>query len=337
MRIPMNHTIAVLPRESLRSSLFSEAAWQRLLALGTVTANSDRDRDLSVAETTEMVAGATICVTSWGSQNISELVVASAPRLKLLAHAAGSVKPVASNAVWQRGIQVTSAAAAIALGVAETTLGWIIVSAKRGLLANQTTHAGGWLGDMRFPACDLPGQVIGIVGASHVGRNVIRLLRPFPVVVVVYDPYLSDEEAARLGVRKVSLEELLGTADIITFHAPTTPETHHMLNSDNLGLIRDGVTVINTARGSLIDETAFSEHLRTGRIWAVIDVTDPEPPASDHAFRELPNVFLTPHFAGAVGSGRTRIGDYIVAEIERFVAGRPLQFEVREEMLARIG
>lgn len=333
----MAETILVLPPRNLRNSLFSQNAWGELASLAKVEENPEAGKQFDELRLAELLSKATVCVTSWGSRCIDDALLSGASRLRLVAHAAGSVKPVVSPALWARGIRVTSAAAAIAVGVAETTLGWIIIAAKRGILAGQTTRAGGWLQDMPFPAGDLPGQVIGIVGASHVGRSVIRLLKPFPVEVIVFDPYLTDAAAKDLGVRKVELEELMAHADIITLHAPKTDETHHMIDADQLALMRPGATLINTARGSLIDEAAFVEHLKKGKTWAILDVTDPEPPAADHPFRSLPNVVLTPHFAGAVGSGRARIGDCVLEEIKRFIAGQPLQFEVHEEMLQRIG
>jgi len=153
----------------------------------------------------------------------------------------------------------------------------------------------------------------------------------------VYDPYLSDDDATALGVVKSELDDLMVRSDIVSLHAPKTEETHHMINARNLALLRAGATLINTARGALIDEAAFVEHLRKGTTWAILDVTDPEPPPPEHPFRSLPNVVLTPHFAGTVESGRSRIGDCVLEEIKRFIAGEQLRYEVREEMLPRIG
>jgi len=330
-------TIAVLPPTNPCATLFSPAAWRQLSGFGKILRNESADANLDEEQAKVLLADADVCITSWGSPRLSPAVVKAAPRLKLLCHAAGSVKPFVSEAVWERGIKVTSAAAAIAVGVAETTLGWIIVAAKQALVANQAVHAGGWKREMRFPAGDLPGKRIGIVGASHVGRNVIRLLAQFDVEILLYDPYVTARAAAELGAKKVTLDDLMSTADIISLHAPKTDETHHMINAKNLALVRDGVTLINTARGSLIDEAAFVEHLKTGRIWAILDVTDPEPPVADHPFRSLPNVVLTPHIAGTVDTGRTRIGECVTEEVRRFAAGEPQKHEVTREMLSHIG
>lgn len=329
-------TIAVLPPRKVVPTLFRPEVWRDLASYGPIVQNEHADRNLDAGGAKKLVGKADIVITSWGSPCMSAEIVGAAPRLKLHCHAAGTVKPFVSEAEWDRGIIVTSGAAAIAVGVAETALGWIIIAAKQALAANEATHRGGWKDAMRFPAGDLTGRKIGIVGASHVGRNTIELLRPLEVEILLYDPYVSDVEAKRLGAQKVSLDELLRDADIISLHAPSIPETNHMINEESLRLVRDGATIINTARGSLIDEAALVEELKTGRIWAVLDVTDPEPPAPDHPFRKLPNCILTPHIAGTVATGRLRIGDYVEEEIRRFVRGKPQRHRVTREMLGRI-
>jgi len=334
--MPTRLSIAVLPPKAMIPTLFRPATWEKLAAYGTVVQNKSDDCNLDEAGAKTLLADADVVITSWGSPPMSAEVISHAAKFRLHCHAAGSVKPVVSDAEWERGIIVTSAAAAIAVGVAETTLGWIIIAAKQALTANEATHRGGWKEQMRFPAGDLTGRKIGIVGASHVGRNVINLLKPHEVEILLYDPYVSEAEATQLGVRKASLDELLRNAEIISLHAPSISETRHMINRNNLKLVQDGATIINTARGSLIDETALVEELKTRRIWAILDVTDPEPPAPDHPFRKLSNCILTPHIAGTVKTGRLRIGDYVAEEVRRFARGEPQRYRVTREMLSRI-
>jgi phosphoglycerate dehydrogenase-like enzyme len=328
--------IVALPNVEACASLFSVESWQTLRSLGDVVANTDSN-SLSDEKAAELLTDADVCITSWGSPQLSGGVIFYAPDLKLHCHAAGTVKPYVSDALWSRGVMVTSASAAIAVDVAQTTLGWMIIAAKRALVANIATHEGGWKGEMTMPAGDLTGSRIGIIGASHVGREVIKLLKPFDVEIMLYDPYVSAEGAEELGTEKLGLRELLETSDIVSLHVPNTPETKNMLNSHNLPLMKDGAAFINTARGASVDEDALVKELETGRIWAFIDVTDPEPPAANHAFRRLPNVVLTPHIAGCVGRGRKRIGEYVVEEVRRFVAGEPQRYQITREMLHRIG
>ena len=137
-----------------------------------------------------------------------------------------------------------------------------------------------------------------------------------------------------MAVKKVELDELISTADIVSLHAPNIPETHHMINAANLKLMKDGAIFINTARGQLVEQQSLISELKTGRIFAAIDVTDPEPPSQDSELRTLPNVVLTPHIAGSIGSNAYRQGDLILEEIKRCSAGEPLQHEVTQAMLA---
>jgi phosphoglycerate dehydrogenase-like enzyme len=164
----------------------------------------------------------------------------------------------------------------------------------------------------------------------------IRLLKQFDVRILVHDPYLSDEAVSELGAEKVELDELLKQSDVVSIHAPSIPETTHLLNERTLRLMKDDAILINTARGSLIDEDALVAELRQGRLWACLDVTDPEPPAPDHPFRSLPNVTLIPHIAGAVNNGLYRIGSYITRELELFAKGERLQGEVDLSALHRL-
>jgi phosphoglycerate dehydrogenase-like enzyme len=253
-----------------------------------------------------------------------------------MAHAAGSVKRFVSDAVWARGIQVTSAAPALARDVAETTLGLIIVGAKRILPLGQHVREGGWRASPAWPSRELSSSVIGLVGASNVGRHVIDLLRPFRTTVLLYDPFVTAEEAARLGVTKVDLPELVRRADIVSLHAPAVPATHHMLSRELLQQMKDDAVLINTARGALIDEPALIDELRKGRFSAFLDVTDPEPPAADSPLRRLPNVVVTPHLAGCI-TDCSRMGEMAVEELRRFFAGEPPICRITPDQFGWIG
>ncbi|MGH3739307.1 MAG: NAD(P)-dependent oxidoreductase, partial [Micromonosporaceae bacterium] len=175
------------------------------------------------------------------------------------------------------------------------------------------------------------GVVIGVVGASRIGRRVIALLGALDATILLADPYVPPEQAAALGVELVTLDELLAASDVVTLHAPATPRTRRLLDRRRLRLLRDGATLVNTARGSLIDEAALVEELVTGRIDAVLDVTDPEPPRPDSPLYELPNVFLTPHLAGALGNEIPRLTESALDELARYAAGEPFAYPVRAE------
>jgi phosphoglycerate dehydrogenase-like enzyme len=279
-----------------------------------------------------------ILLTGWGCPPVDETVLERAPALRAIVHAAGSVKSLVTDACFARGVRVSSAAAANALPVAEYALAAILFAGKR-VFSLQRRYA--QVRDFRlwpseFPGLGNLGKVVGVVGASRVGRRLLELLRPFDFQVLLHDPTLSDDDAQALGAERALLDDLLRRSDIVSLHAPSLPETRHLLDARRLALLRDGAVLINTARGALVDGAALERELVEGRIEAVIDTTEPEVLPADSALYELPNVFLTPHVAGALGSETRRMTSLAIGEIERLVRGEPLEHEVRAADLGRI-
>lgn len=285
-----------------------------------------------------LLARAEVLLTGWGCPPLTAEVLADAPGLRAVFHAAGTVKNHVTDACWERGLVISSAASANAIPVAEYTLAAILFANKRVLQLQQRYRQ---VRQFRLWALEEPGlgnyrKRVGIVGASRIGRRVIALLRPFDLEIWVSDPYCEAAEAEALGAKLVQLDELIAGCDVVSLHAPSLPETHHLLDRRRLALLPDGSTLINTARGALVDHEALERELVSGRIYAVIDTTDPEVLPADSPLYELPNVLLTPHIAGAVGDETGRMVDLALDEIERFAGGEPLQHEVRREDMGRI-
>jgi len=288
----------------------------------------------------ELLGEAEVIVGHWGCPPVDAGVLARAPNLGLIAYAAGTVKGVVTDAVFERGIRVTTGARANAEPVAELTLAAILLAGKdafwlRDLLRDPSVAAHRPIGEV--PTGNW-GKTIGIVGASAVGRRVIELLRPFPhLAVALYDPFVDEEEAARLGVRRhEDLDDLCAVADVLSIHAPDLPATRGMIGARQLAALRTGATLVNTARGALVDHAALVAELRAGRLYAVLDVTDPEPLPEDHPLRHLPNVFLTPHVAGSMGTELHRLAEHVIEEVRRWVAGEEAADEVTRERLERM-
>lgn len=179
------------------------------------------------------------------------------------------------------------------------------------------------------------GRTVGIVGASRTGRRVLELLRPFDFEVLLYDPYLESAAATRLGAEPVPLDELCARSGIVSVHAPELPATRRLIGAAQLAAMPDGSTLINTARGSLIDEPALVAELVRGRLHAVLDVTDPEVAPVSSPLYDLPNVLLTPHIAGSLGNELHRMADHALDELERFASGRPFADPVHGDALSR--
>ncbi|MCX6032269.1 MAG: hydroxyacid dehydrogenase [Chloroflexi bacterium] len=314
--------------------MFSPAAWHALDAFADVI-HHDGPEPADKASLLALLPPADACITSWDVAALDTDVLAAAPRLRAMAHMGSSVKRFVSDALWARGVHVTSAGLALAVDVAETTLGLMIVGMKRVWPLAQHVREGGWRETPWWPARELFGKEVGIIGASNVGRHVIKLLQAFAVQVLLYDPFISPDEATALGAQKVELEELLQRSDIVSLHAPARPETHHMLDAAGLTLMKDNTLLINTARGSLIDESALIAELIKGRFFAFLDVTDPEPPAADSPLRRLDNVVVMPHIAGCI-ENCGRMSELAVEELRRFFAGEPALYPIRPEMFDRI-
>ncbi|MEY9871978.1 phosphoglycerate dehydrogenase-like enzyme [Streptacidiphilus sp. MAP12-33] len=303
-------------------------------------ADTDADaihRDLTTPAARAALAETEVLLTFWGCPPVDATVLAAAPHLKAIVHAAGSVKQIVTDACWARGITVSTAAWANALPVAEYTVAAVLASNKRLVQAHleyhRTRDPEGW--HHRFAGVGNYRRVIGIVGASRIGRRVIELLRPYDLDLLVHDPYLTEAEAHALGVRAVGLDELCMRADVVSVHAPALPETRHMIDRARLALMPDGATLVNTARGSLIDHDALVDELRAGRLHAVLDVTDPDPLPADSPLFDVPNLVLTPHIAGSVGGELHRMADSALAEIERFGRGLPFAHPVLSGELHR--
>lgn len=216
---------------------------------------ADLDPALVVQDFTDPVAvdalaRAEVLITGWGCPPLDADVLAAAPRLRTVLHAAGSVRSLVGDAVWERGITVSSAVTGNALPVAEYTLAMILLAGKDTFTHRErfrTTHA--YPTPTETAHTGNVGRRIGVIGASRVGRRLLELLRPFDFTVLLHDPYVSAGDAAALGAQLVSLEDLLRHSDIVSLHAPDIPETYRMLDGERLALIRDGGVLINTSRG----------------------------------------------------------------------------------------
>jgi phosphoglycerate dehydrogenase-like enzyme len=328
--------IALAMRPDLPARLLSPSARERLLALGPARLDRVID-DFALVPDAEL-APVEVLLTGWDCPVLDSGVLERMPRLRAVAHAAGSVKAHLGPAVWARGIAVSAAAGVNARPVAEFTLAMILLEGKAARPVEQEFGR-------RRASLDLTEQFsgignyrrrVGLIGASRVGRRVLELLRPYDFDVVCTDPFVPAAEIAALGARPVGLDELLATSDLVSLHAPALPETRHLLGPAELARIRTGATLINTARGSVIDPVALEAELVSGRLRAVLDVTEPEPLPADSPLWACPNVILTPHLAGSLGNELFRLGDHAVAEIERFVAGRPFVEPVQARDLDRI-
>lgn len=324
------HGIFLLRHEA-QSSIYGPAERQAIADLVTINAPP-----LSAAELPqhpEALAAADVIFGGWGMPSIDAAFLARAPRLLAIFYGAGSARGFITDALWERGIRVTSANAVNAIPVAEYALATIILSLKQSWqLASQTRN------ERRFASRhDVIGSyhaIVGLISLGLVGRLVRERLRALDVQVIAYDPYITPEAAAELDVTLLPLETIFDTADVISLHTPLLPETVGLIGGALIERMHPGATLLNTARGAIIRETELIAVLQQRPdLQAVLDVTNPEPPDPESLLYTLPNVVLTPHIAGSLGNERRRLGQAMVAELRRYIAGEPLRWEVSRDQV----
>ena len=286
-------------------------------------------------EMKRLLDGADACITSWEVASLDSEIISGADNLKAVVHMGGSVKRLVSNELFDRGVKVFGASPVLAETVAETALGFMIMGMKKGWEIASVVKEGGWRDCACWPPRELRGKTVGIIGASQVGRHLIKLLKLFNVNILVYDPFLSKEDAVLMNVKRVSMIELATESDVISLHAPVNENTKQILNGDIFKLMKDNALIVNTARGALIDEPALIRELSAGRFYAVLDVSDPEPPAEDSPLRKLSNVTLFPHFAGCI-EDCSDMSLRAAEELRRFFSGEAALYEITREMFDRI-
>lgn len=257
------------------------------------------------------------------------------PSLKAVFYGAGSVQFFAQPFL-NCGVKVFSAWAANAVPVAEYTVAQIILANKGFFSSSRIAKTGN-----RKAAAEnfhaYPGNYtvkIGIIGAGMIGKLVINMLKSYRLEVLVFDPFLPDEKADELKVKKVSLETIFRECQVVSNHLANNEQTKGMLNKALFETMLPYATFINTGRGAQVVEDDLIAVLKNRPdLTALLDVTFPEPPEHDSEFYTLPNCILTPHIAGSAGNEVRRMGEYMKAEYENFIQSRPCKYEVTSEML----
>jgi phosphoglycerate dehydrogenase-like enzyme len=326
----VNHPhIGVVIPVKLRDALFHAADRARLEALGTVHWATQADK-VDAAQAIELLRDCTVGVGSWNTPWPDATVLASCPSLRLWVHAAGTVKHFFGPHLAGRELTIASCKGAIAEAVAEYTLGQVILGV-RGAWLDALGNRRGVRGAAR---ATMPEATVGVIGASEVGRQVIALVRGMGATVLLADPTVDEVEASALGAVKCnSIIELCGRSDVVTLHTPLLEATRGLIDAAALSAMREGATFINTSRGGCVDEAALIAELGRGRIYACLDVTEPEPAAADSPLRKLPNVMLTSHLAGPRS---ITIGRQAVDDIAAWLGGGRPRHVVTDDMLATI-
>jgi len=288
----------------------------------------------SVKEDPSVLAEADLILSGWGMAPMDEAFLDAAPNLKAVFYGAGSIRGFATDAAWDRGILITSAYAANAIPTAEFALAQILLSLKRGWFYARAVRRDG-----RYPKKDpVPGayeSTVGLISLGMIGSYVAKLLQAFDVNVLAYTS--SEEKAQKLGAERGSLEEIFRRSDVVSLHTPWIVETEGMITGEHLAMMKPNATFINTARGAVVREDEMIEVLQQRPdLFAILDVTYPEPPEPGSPLYTLPNVVLTPHIAGSLDNECRRMGKYAVTELRRYLNGEPPLWGITREQAAKL-
>lgn len=285
----------------------------------------------SIKDNLALLQDVEVIFSGWGCPMLNEEFLAAAPHLKAVFYGAGTIKSFVTDEFWERGIPITSSYAANAVPVVEFTLSQILFSLKRGwYYVMETKKRQGHIKRSEVPGGF--GSTVGIVSLGMIGRKVCELLKLFDVRVIAYDPFVSKEVADELNVQLCSLEEVFQQSDVVSIHTPWLKETEGLITGELVATMKENATLINTSRGAVINEVEMIEVLKKRTdLYALLDVTYPEPPVAGSPLYTLENVMLTPHIAGSMSKECQRMGEYMFEELERYVKGQPLKWEISKE------
>ena len=242
-------------------------------------------------------------------------MLAGAPRLRVIGRAGVGVDNIDLDAATARGIAVMNAPAGNTVSAAELTMALMMSMVRQVAAADASVRSGEWRRS-RFKGVELRGRTLGLVGAGRIGGTVASRCQAFGMRVLAYDPYLTDERAADLGVERAELDAVIEAADVLSLHVPLTDDTRNLIDAEVLKRMKKGAFLVNVARGGVVDEAALAEALKSGHLaGAALDVYANEPLEEDSPLRDAPNSVLTPH----LGASTEEAQELVATEIAEAV------------------
>ena len=316
-----------------RLERFADWDWFEAEGGSIYTTTPDESAAVELAARLGDTDGLIVC---HGSPTINAPILEGAPRLKIIGELEGDrfASRIDLEAAGTRGIRTVDTTNGSSYPVAEWALALIIIALRnagalfRRIIARDIASDRGAAGEV------LVGKRVGLIGCGHMGRRLIKLLRPFEVEIWVHDPYLPAEVAEAVGMLQTSLHNVLSQCDVVVCAAPLPPRTQGMIGRAELELLRPGAALVNVSRGPIIDTEALIARLKRGDITAGLDVFDPEPIPADSEIIDLPNVFLTPHSAARIKDGGVQFFKLMVDEMERFFHGHQTLFDLTSQARA---
>lgn len=273
--------------------------------------------DDSSSEMFSQSLGSAIALVVRSATSVGHDMIELAPRLKVIGRAGVGIDNVNVDAASAAGIAVYNAPGGNTIAAAEMTMALILGLIRKIPAADHSVRSGNWE-RAAFKGNELRGRTLGLIGAGRIGGEVANRCQAFGMDCVVYDPYLTQDQADSINVRLVELADVLDTADVISIHVPLTDETRGLVDDQTLSRMKRGALVINASRGGVIDETALAAALEAGEIaGAALDVYEREPLPDDSPLRKAPNLIMTPHLGGSTAEAQVEVAREIAAHIER--------------------
>jgi phosphoglycerate dehydrogenase-like enzyme len=330
--------IAVLGGERLFASFFDGRRRRRLSTISKWALFPALKFD---AATRARIEGTDALITTWDSPYLSVKMMKQLPSVRVIAHCGGEVKKRFETALFRK-LVIVNTPLPMAKPTAELGAAFLLYVARnvdqyRDALRTksnrvyQDAHIGGGAAE------SLLGREVGMVGFGRIGHALVEMLRGFDVRWRVFDPFASKNLSPGSHVQFDSLDGVLKRSSLLMVTAAATEKTKHLLNRGRLALLQDGSTVINIARGSLIDLAALTREVKSGRLHCALDVTDPEEPLPiNHPLRNLPGAIMTPHIGGGGQRTRGEMADAAMDELQRYFNGEPVQNRVTTKMFSRM-
>lgn len=332
----MAHRPRVLVLFSKRSEMltFSEKT-RRLLESFADVVYSSKERSLIHQEILERISEVEGVMSSW-EMPLTKDHIQAATNLRIIGRRGGSVSNIDTDAALARGIVIVNTPDGYVPAVAEFSLG-LTICALRGIIPNAWAMRNGTEDGYRLvTGTELYHKTVGLVGLGRIGSELARLLHPFGVNILAYDPYVSDGKFRKLNIKKSSMVMVMSESDIVYPATQLSRETQGLISERELKMLKDGALLVNISRGPIVDEDALLRELRTGRIRAALDVYSKEPLSHDHELRRLPNVILTSHMAGLTPHTCRRGGEMLVQDFKRFFEGKEPKNRLSVELIRKM-
>lgn len=292
----------------------------------------DKEKVVEVARDAEVVAIQSV------RPLLTREVIAQLPHCRCMIRVGAGYDSIDCEAATEHGIMVCNAPTYCTDDVADHAVALMLASVRHIPRLNAKMQEGEYARELARPTRRVAGTTLGIIGLGRIGSTVSRRVSGWDMKVLAYDPYIEQEDAEKVGATLVDdLDTLLEEAHFITIHCPHTDETYHMLSEDEFARMREGVIVVNTARGTIIDENALIAALREGRVWAAgLDVTEEEPLPSDSPLLEMDNVILTPHISANSEAAREDLYRLLCEISADVVQGRIPEWVVNPKVLDHV-